>query len=401
VSSPVTVSGETVNLLSCGLRGSNPWAPTNTWSQSVHGRTSACHAERRGSLPLGTAKFYRIKSQWRLNMLIMYTDPKTIKKIELELSSYCNASCPLCSRNFYGYNFKNPSFGLRHLSLSDIKKILDASILSGVETIVLQGNFGDLCMNPETPEIVNYILSINPDIKISGHTNGSAQATDWWVQLNRVRMYFALDGKDQETHQKYRKDTNFKKIIQNATALKNAGGEVVWKMLIFDHNQYQVDDCRKMAKDLGFKFTAQQNTKSSGPVFDQKKIHLHNIGNWKGSKKIDEIINQELLLEDLNANESPVGSIDCLHLREKSIFISSWGEIFPCCFLAHAAGRWDHGRWIKPYNNQLLPLIQDHNSLEHGIEQASKWFDRIPETWELPTYKMGRLLYCDSNCSKK
>ncbi len=27
------------------------------WSQSVHGRTRACHARRRGSLPLGTAKF--------------------------------------------------------------------------------------------------------------------------------------------------------------------------------------------------------------------------------------------------------------------------------------------------------------------------------------------------------
>ena len=29
------------------------------WSQSVHGRTRACHARRRGSLPLGTAKFCR------------------------------------------------------------------------------------------------------------------------------------------------------------------------------------------------------------------------------------------------------------------------------------------------------------------------------------------------------
>ncbi len=30
---------------------------TYDWSQSVHGRTPACHAGRRGSLPLGTAKF--------------------------------------------------------------------------------------------------------------------------------------------------------------------------------------------------------------------------------------------------------------------------------------------------------------------------------------------------------
>jgi len=29
--------------------------PVLIWSQSVHGRTPACHAGRRGSLPLGTA----------------------------------------------------------------------------------------------------------------------------------------------------------------------------------------------------------------------------------------------------------------------------------------------------------------------------------------------------------
>jgi hypothetical protein len=29
------------------------------WFQSVHGRTRACHARRRGSLPLGTAKLMR------------------------------------------------------------------------------------------------------------------------------------------------------------------------------------------------------------------------------------------------------------------------------------------------------------------------------------------------------
>ena len=38
------------------VRGSIPLSSTKQfWSQSVHGRTIACHAIRRGSLPLGTA----------------------------------------------------------------------------------------------------------------------------------------------------------------------------------------------------------------------------------------------------------------------------------------------------------------------------------------------------------
>jgi len=52
------VHRRTVNPSPCGKHS---WFDSKLlhqiWSQSVHGRTSACHAERRGSLPLGTAKF--------------------------------------------------------------------------------------------------------------------------------------------------------------------------------------------------------------------------------------------------------------------------------------------------------------------------------------------------------
>ena len=40
-----------------GANGSNPLSSTKFRSQSVHGRTRHCHCRRRGSLPLGTAKF--------------------------------------------------------------------------------------------------------------------------------------------------------------------------------------------------------------------------------------------------------------------------------------------------------------------------------------------------------
>ena len=42
--------------------GSNPTWPASCRSQSVHGRTRACHARRRGSLPLGTAKLMHCSS---------------------------------------------------------------------------------------------------------------------------------------------------------------------------------------------------------------------------------------------------------------------------------------------------------------------------------------------------
>lgn len=329
----------------------------------------------------------------------MKTDINTIQKIELELSSYCNASCPLCSRNFYGYNYKRPSFELKHLSLDEIKKIFDCNIIKSVKLILLQGNFGDFAMNPETPDIVDYLQKLNPDITVVGHTNGGVQNHAWWSRFGKTTIYFALDGKDQQTHELYRKDTRYDRIIENAKAVRDAGGTVFWKMIEFDHNRNQIDICRQLAKNLGFKFSLISNSKSSGPVFNQQKIFLHDIGNWKGSRHLDKMINDELIIDDLTVDEPNTNSINCLHLKESSIYISSMGEVFPCCFMGHAPGRWNHGRWIEIANDQLLPLLQDHNCLEYGLSQSIKWFDKIPPTWEIKKFSQGRLSYCQNNCS--
>jgi MoaA/NifB/PqqE/SkfB family radical SAM enzyme len=330
----------------------------------------------------------------------MHTKLNEIKQVELELSSYCNASCPLCSRNFYGHNYKDPSFGLKHLGLTEIKKIFDTDTISNLEKIILQGNFGDFAMNPETPEIVDYFLSVNPNLVIEGHTNGSVQKTTWWSRLNRIKIFFALDGIDQETHQLYRKDTNFDKIIENARAVQAAGGTVVWKMIVFDHNQHQVGQCKEKANELGFEFCSIKNVKSSGPVFNQQKIYLHDVGNWKGFKKVDGAINGQLILDDLDSKESTVEKMNCTHVNDRIIYISADGDVFPCCYMGHAVGKWNNGRWIQLYNDQLKPLVSNHNSITASLADSIKWFKKIPDTWKIKKFSEGRLLYCDSNCSK-
>jgi MoaA/NifB/PqqE/SkfB family radical SAM enzyme len=330
----------------------------------------------------------------------MHTELNKIKQVELELSSYCNASCPLCSRNFHGYNYKDPGFKLKHLSLKEIKKIFDTETILHLEKIILQGNFGDFAMNPETPEIVNYFLSVNSNLLIEGHTNGSVQNPTWWKKFNCIKIFFALDGIDQETHQLYRKDTNFDKIIKNALAVRDAGGTVVWKMIVFDHNQHQVSQCKEKAKDLGFSFMTITNVKASGPVFNQQKIHLHNIGNWKGFKKVDSEINGQLILDDVGQKESSVEKMNCMHLNDRIIYISSDGDVFPCCFMGHAVGKWNNGRWIQLYNEQLKPLVSNHNCITSSLADSIKWFEKIPDTWKIKKFSEGRLLYCDNNCSK-
>ena len=42
--------------------------------------------------------------------------------------------------------------------------------------------------------------------------------------------------------------------MNNARAFIEAGGRAHWDMLVFDYNQHQIDQCRTLASDMGFKF---------------------------------------------------------------------------------------------------------------------------------------------------
>ena len=59
-------------------------------------------------------------------IMINYTE---IKHCEIELSSYCNAVCPLCPRNLFGYKY-NTGYTERNLTLAEIKKIFEINFIN-------------------------------------------------------------------------------------------------------------------------------------------------------------------------------------------------------------------------------------------------------------------------------
>ena len=106
--------------------------------------------------------------------MINYSD---IKKCEIELSSYCNAECPLCPRNLFGYPY-NSDYTVRNLTLADVRTIFDRKFCDRVD-FTFEGNFGDPIMNPELLEIVDYL---NSPIKIC--TNGSIIWYRWIIRYS-------------------------------------------------------------------------------------------------------------------------------------------------------------------------------------------------------------------------
>jgi MoaA/NifB/PqqE/SkfB family radical SAM enzyme len=139
-----------------------------------------------------------------------------IRAVHLEISSLCNARCPLCYRNFHGYPH-NDGYVETNFSLDNAKHIFSPNFLQQLQEILINGNFGDAVMNPETPDIIEYFRSQNAYLKIDISTNGSARSKSFWQRLAKVgaAVQFCLDGLE-DTHHLYRQNTNWRTILKNA-----------------------------------------------------------------------------------------------------------------------------------------------------------------------------------------
>ena len=320
-----------------------------------------------------------------------------IKHIELELSSYCNASCPLCPRNLFGYEEIELGYTKKHLTLNEIKKIFHKDFLLQIDQFRFGGNFGDPLMNPELLSIVDYL-----DKPIEIFTNASLQNETFWKSLARrpVTVNFALDGLV-DTHSIYRRNTDYAKILKNANTFIAAGGNAVWKMIEFDHNRHQISAAESLSKSLGFsKFKLVDHGRDNGPVFNRDGSLERVLGNFSGSTELshytDIIQNGDILIEDIV--DQPKKSIKCKSISNNSIYISSTGDVYPCCFMGFSPNTYGKGRWHQPVNKQISTLAVKNNALEYSLKECVEWFNQIPGCWNKKTFEDGRLIVCDASC---
>jgi MoaA/NifB/PqqE/SkfB family radical SAM enzyme len=330
-------------------------------------------------------------------------DYNSIRDVHLEISSLCNASCPWCPRNFWGYPF-NGGYPEVNLTLDNAKQIFSPSFLKQLLSIRINGNFGDIVMNPEGPDIVKFFRHHNPDLKISISTNGGAQPPKFWQTLAEcgVEVYFAIDGL-KDTHHLYRQNTMWETVIKNAKIFIAAGGTAVWKMIKFKHNLHQINDCRELSKELGFsRFELIDQGRNSAPVFDKNGKLTHILGDYTGETEFKILFykkkNDEVLLEDVETRRIPKLNITCETKKLKSIYIAANGDVSPCCYTGFYPKTYGKGQYYQAVNAQLKPLIVKNNALKYPLNECIEWFESVEKSWKFDSYKEGRLIICDDNC---
>ena len=235
---------------------------------------------------------------------------RRIKVLHIEPTDVCQAACPLCARET-DTNF-NKSFK-HHLRIEHIQRHFSDRVISKLDKVFMCGNYGDPAAGYYTMDIYNYFRKINPNIVLGMNTNGAIQSTFFWHALGKLfnqpedYCVFSIDGLE-DTNPVYRKNVDWKKLMSNAEAFIAAGGSAHWDMLVYKHNQHQVDDCEQLARDMGFKWFRAKVSKRG--FTDRLEFPI----GWQ-----DSVVTQ--------------GSIKCHVLEEKSMFIDAQGHVSPCCWI--------------------------------------------------------------------
>ncbi len=270
----------------------------------------------------------------------------TVTHLHIEASSYCNARCPGCPRNAYGYPLEG-FYKETHLKPEKLTELLQK--FSDVQSILYCGNHGDPMMNPQIVEL----CTSNKEISIA--TNGGIGRLDDYEILakNNVNIIFGIDGLEHTNHL-YRQGVKWDNLMKRVKTFISAGGQATWQFIRFQHNMDQVEQAKLLSQDMGFvNFFTMDVGRNNMPAIQPDKT----ISHWilppdkeatPGTFDVDAYLKMRYRPINLNPPTYDNPNISCEHL-DGSVYVNSEGEIFPCCY--HGFGHVDRPKvYLKDFD---------------------------------------------------
>jgi len=293
---------------------------------------------------------------------------QSIIGLHIEPTHKCQARCPDCERTLG--NRVNPRIiPLSSLNTQFYKDHLPVELIRRLKHILFNGNNGDVLFCDDIIETLEYFQMVNPDILLNLNTNGGYRDQDFWEELGslNVSVNFALDGLE-DTNHIYRVNVDYNKVISNAVTFMKHGGRATWVFIEFDWNKHQIDDAKRLAKEMGFerfilKKSGRGNTKPTPP-------------------------NRRIICSAL----AP-GARD-----ENTVFIDAAGSVFPCCWTAAEMYRFRPPEGEKFQIEKLVESSDSNNLRDKTLEEIihGEVFTKIVQTW----YN-DPLATCARNCSRR
>lgn len=251
---------------------------------------------------------------------------KIIKEIEIGLTSHCNLTCPLCTRNKNIFKIL-PKFRPKNLEINRLKEFIN---FINPEEVKLVGAVGEPTLYPYFYELLKFLKTNN--IKIWLSTNGVTHNIKWWNKIKEVIpknsiINIDLDHTDEDM-QLYRRGTNLKKLKDHLEILaKYQNKDYILKAqrINFDWNKNNYNFFMEEVLNWGF------DEVYNIPCYDFNPNEFkEDLSFWKHEKQ-----DKYKLLKRINTLNSKKQNlcIKCESKKDKLIYLNYLGEVIPCCYI--------------------------------------------------------------------
>lgn len=348
--------------------------------------------------------------------------------IHIELTSNCNSRCLDCGRFVRGTDILNSFVQFGNKGILDkkyVENIFDEEVASNARYVMFSGTYGDASLHPEFHTVLDLIAECIDRVKqqrikkglpeklvLQMETNGGMHTPDWWSRAGKIiknkfhsasRIIFAIDGADDETHQKYRRGVSMPKILENASAVRKQEVRTIWSFIEFEHNSHQVETAKQMANDLGFydfkirrsrlrtKTTLPQNVPNT--TQKNKRISKETL-NWTDEQKalFDKTTtsnaSEKFYYEGKYKPEFLETDIVCEWREKNQISIDYTGRVWQCCYFSNF--------YHSPYEETQIPRIEqgeDVNLKSQQYENLDYYENQYENNWNnIKQFKLTEIM---------
>jgi hypothetical protein len=315
-------------------------------------------------------------------------EAKNVKKIQIEISNYCNARCPQCARELIFDGKVQPKhIGINDnfITLEQFKSWFDKDNWEDLFLLDFCGSYDEPTTNPDLIKIVKWIMSykgFNNYLKVNISTNGGTRNKEFWKELaeigsanlspegtKRIQVNWGIDGLE-DTNHIYRVNVKWDKLQENFRTFIKHGGRAWWQFIYFSHNEHQDQEAKQRSIDEGFEGIK-----------------------WRGSKGRDAIekVKQASTPKFQLENEKPATKIQCKALSrpnyfglDTGLYVTNRGTVLPCCWVGtetEMQNLYDkHGYKYNILDN----VLSGKNSFQEILD--SPWYNGLhamilKETW--------------------
>lgn len=382
-----------------------------------------------------------------------------LKQLHIELTNACNAACPMCVRFFGNSPLVRPDLEIGQITLEKFKQYFPPHVLKKCELILFCGVHGDPGTARDLYEICEYIDSVSK-AAVRVNTNGGMRKSEWWAKLGKLFskhpmnspnhwcVTFSIDGLE-DTNHIYRRNVNWKTLMENVSAYIQNGGAAYWDYLIFKHNEHQIHEAKQLAEKLNFAefipkkaLGVDDGTRLKPmPVVDKNgdleyvieaplnpknrnledpsgseplvfyPFSVENYRKLKAEKSIgkdfqgevDKVYEERIFKQNnTKYNHCKISCKSKNKENSKEVFVDNFGRVMPCCYIGtHLNGVYTDTRTLQLHKHMNDYGWDKFDLNKYSLEEIldSGHLDRVfADSWKIDRVEEGRLSYCADTC---